>query len=464
MCVSTYLEPIFLTVMQASLPRYYSSFGCFGCFGCFVVLLVVVDVLGIVLVVTLLGVERVMIPPSGAAIGGGMSKTHVVIAALTLALFCVGFGETKFVKGAGHVVASSRAVRSGSGGASSAPASESASSASASRLSTFRPSLNASEMVTSAESIGSRFAASADYEAWRVFAAGSGAHLFTRDEMLRCMVSVGGLGIIGDSTVRELSSGLLEFLGRNRIPVLGVKREDQRSDDVWPDVKMEDGSIGVARFRYRFAKNTWPELASRAEEITLPPNGARAVLVHSGFWDFDVNNAGLSDTTFFSVYVRRVAKFLTYVRDELGPKLDDCDAEEGVTTTIGKGLAPRRWLWRTTNPSFHPKLDEGRKEWQTTGRVALLNEFSTAAIVAAGEADTKTRSKSTLWELYDAWKMMPPELLGREIGVNKDIIAEDGYHPSRSVSTLMAHRLMNQLCGKRIGSDTLEGLAASMAD
>ena len=394
--------------------------------------------------------SSLLLPPRDSTSKSGlddrvsMSRSHKLVAALTL-LFFIGFGDTT-LRGSNMKSRSSTSLSS---------------TVIPQPTRSFLTAHNATYIFSAATMSSPGFAAgSAGYDAWSIFERGSGGRLFSRDEMLQCLVTVGGLGLVGDSTLRELTSALLEYLGRSRIVVLGNPWVNQRATEEWPNILMPDGSVGIARLRFRFAKNTWPDLGERVEEITLPPHGSRAVLVHSGFWDINWQEPlnSITDVNFFSTYVQRVSKFLIYIRDNLVPRLDEMEEQQGHSSSsdLTMLLPPRRWLWRTTNPSFFNKLDDGRRHWLTTGRAALVNEFATQAIIAVGEVgEGEGSGRSTHWELYDVWKMMPPELLGGE----PDIVDSDGYHPSRWVSTQMAHRLMNQLCGKRIGRETLEGLA-----
>ena len=244
---------------------------------------------------------------------------------------------------------------------------------------------------------------------------------------------------MGDSTLREATTVLLEYLGRPRIKVNGVAWENQRADEEFV-VELRGGGSAKARLHFLFARNIDSELAHRISEAALT-HDTRAIVAHSAFWDWNVDT-GASAEDWLARYMRGAARCLQTVRTELAPALAAQDSAAGAS------LPPRRWLWRTANPTVLGRLDEGRRTFLTPARVHASNAFIKAALAASSAAG----GYAPVWEVVDMADIVPS---GRE-----DLVREDGYHPTDPSALATVQVIFNKLCGHRVTSRTLEEMAA----
>ena len=296
--------------------------------------------------------------------------------------------------------------------------------------------LNGSALLRKA-TFSTPFAQGNNFDPFTGLMHGLGYQKFSPTEALQCIARVGGLGLVGDSMVREVTTVFLEYLGRPRIAVMKVAWENQRADEIF-DVTMPDGSQAQARLFFRFAKNAHPELTSRISEMALSL-GVRAIVAHSQFWDFHLWDTPATASSWLSRYMALVARCLEETRNILAPQLAALDA--GDTT-----LPPRRWLWRTGNPTVQGRLDEKRATFLPTGFVHASNAFVKAALKASSESG----GWAPQWTLLDMWDIIPPGM--------DSLIREDGYHPVDTAALSTIQVILNQLCGEEITQKTLTDL------
>ena len=257
---------------------------------------------------------------------------------------------------------------------------------------------------------------------------------FSPTELLQCLARSGGVALVGDSTLREVTTVLLEFLGRPRIKVQGVPWAAQRADEQF-DVLGQDGAPASASIHFRFAQNVHPDLGARVADAALSL-GVRVVVAHSGFWDL-MPDSGATAEDWLQRYQRGVAAFLEGARNSLAPQLE---AQESA------GLPPRRWFFRTINPTVLSRLDAQRRSAKPPGAVHAANVFLREALAAASAAGGPE------WEVLDMADITP---FGQE-----GLIREDGYHPTDESALATFLVVANRLCGERVTGETLAELAA----
>ena len=257
---------------------------------------------------------------------------------------------------------------------------------------------------------------------------------FSPTELLQCLARSGGVALVGDSTLREVTTVLLEFLGRPRIKVQGVPWAAQRADEQF-DVVGLDGAPASAGIYFRFAQNVHPDLGARVADAALSL-GVRVVVAHSGFWDL-LPDSGATAENWLQRYQRGVAAFLEGVRGSLAPQLA---AQEGA------GLPPRRWFFRTINPTVLSRLDALRRSAIPPGAVHAANAFLREALAAASDKG------GPVWELLDMADLVP---YGQE-----GLVREDGYHPTDESALATFQVVANRLCGEKVTGETLAALAA----
>ena len=299
--------------------------------------------------------------------------------------------------------------------------------------------LNASVLLEAAE-FQEPFAQGSSFDPFLSYAHALGFKWFSKEEVLECIHNVGGLAFVGDSMLREASTVLLEYLGRPRIKVQGVAWENQRADEAF-EILLPDGTTRSAHLFFRFAKNVHPELTSRIREVT-ESLGVRAVVAHSQFWDFNTDT-GATWRDWLSRYIHTVSLCLEEVREVLAPQLAALDA------ALESKLTPRRWLWRTGNPTVLSRLDEKRRTFLTPGIIHASNLFVKEAL----HASSISGGLAPVWEIVDTWDIIP---YGME-----HLIREDGYHPTDKSALNFVMVALNKLCGSEVAASTLSQLADS---
>ena len=262
---------------------------------------------------------------------------------------------------------------------------------------------------------------------------------FSPPQALRCIARSGGLALVGDSMLREVTTVLLEYLGRPRIKVQGVPWAAQRADEVF-DVTLEDGSAAQARLFFRFAANIHPQLGARVAEAALEL-GVRAVVAHSGVWDL-MPDSGASAADGLARYQRGAAGFLEGVRLALAPQLAALDAGEAGAPP----LPPRRFLWRTMSPTVLARLDDTRRVALAPAALHAGNVWMREALRAAAQG-----AGAPPFEVVDMELLMPA---GQE-----QLVREDGYHPTDPSALATAQVVLNMLCGPRVTAESLAQLA-----
>jgi hypothetical protein len=267
---------------------------------------------------------------------------------------------------------------------------------------------------------------------------------FSPPQALRCIARAGGLALVGDSMLREVTTVLLEYLGRPRIKVQGVPWAAQRADEVF-DVTLEDGSAAQARLFFRFAANIHPQLGARVAEAALEL-GVRAVVAHSGVWDL-MPDSGASAGDGLARYQVGAARFLEGVRLALAPQLAALDASEAAAAAAAAApLPPRRFLWRTMSPTVLARLDDTRRAALAPAALHAGNAFMREALRAAAQA-----AGAPPFEVVDMELLMPA---GQE-----QLVREDGYHPTDPSALATAQVVLNMLCGPQVTAETLAQLA-----
>ena len=285
------------------------------------------------------------------------------------------------------------------------------------------PSHHAAQLNGSALAAAARFAQpfarALPFDPFESFRHALGYRRFSPTEVLQCIAASGGLALVGDSTLREMTTVLLEYLGRPRIAVQGVPWGNQAASEHL-EVIMPNGAPATAHLFFRFAQNAHPDLRMRLAEAALEL-GARAVVAHSLFWDFNYPESGVEEEGWLREYMRGISSTLLGVQEELAPALLGEEAQVGgggggAAAAAGAAAPPpprRRWLFKTGNPTVLSRLDSGRRTFLTPGMVHAGNAFLRAALRAApphGGAE---------WEVVDMFDIMP---LGME-----ELVREDGY-------------------------------------